>query len=155
MGEAQFAYILSVDVGWPDMTWMDAKLKCQEHGLSFASILSADDQTRIKYKLKGFQTAKNDGIYTGNADPNCGSGSIDDWPCGLWMGANDREVEGDWRWASGLLISDFGYGGFDAATGQVRGQTPWGSMANGASSDEPCAALATPSWSRCGRRAEP
>jgi len=139
---ADFAYILSVDVGWPDMTWAAAKEKCQQHGLSFASVLSDDDQTRIRYKLRGFKTARADGIYNAVADPNCdsngdGQHTVDDWPCGLWIGGSDIDVEGDWRWASGILMSEYNFGGFDAATGQTRGVYPWGATSDGASSDEP------------------
>ena len=35
----QFAYVLSVDVGWPDMTWTDARDKCQENGMYLARIM--------------------------------------------------------------------------------------------------------------------
>ena len=61
--QGAFAYIISVDVGWPDMTWVEARNKCNEHGLSFAKVLSEDDQTKMRYKLLGFKKGVDDGIY--------------------------------------------------------------------------------------------
>ena len=51
--DAQFAYILSVDVGWPDSTWADARQICEDEGLSFAKILSQEDQNKMRFKLRG------------------------------------------------------------------------------------------------------
>ena len=100
--QGAFAYIISVDVGWPDMTWVEARNKCNEHGLSFAKVLSEDDQTKMRYKLLGFKKGVDDGIYTPSPDANCKGGDPTEWPCGLWIGGNDREVEGTWKWTNGL-----------------------------------------------------
>ena len=135
--QGAFAYIISVDVGWPDMTWVEARNKCNEHGLSFAKVLSEDDQTKMRYKLLGFKKGVDDGIYTPSPDANCKGGDPTEWPCGLWIGGNDREVEGMWKWTNGLLMSYYNFGGFDPSTGQVPGLYPWGSEASGATADEP------------------
>ena len=135
--QGAFAYIISVDVGWPDMTWVEARNKCNEHGLSFAKVLSEDDQTKMRYKLLGFKKGVDDGIYTPSPDANCKGGDPTEWPCGLWIGGNDREVEGTWKWTNGLLMSYYNFGGFDPSTGQVPGLYPWGSEASGATADEP------------------
>ena len=135
--QGAFAYIISVDVGWPDMTWVEARNKCNEHGLSFAKVLSEDDQTKMRYKLLGFKKGVDDGIYTPSPDVNCKGGDPAEWPCGLWIGGNDREVEGTWKWTNGLLMSYYNFGGFDPSTGQVPGMYPWGSEASGATADEP------------------
>ena len=133
--DAQFAYILSVDVGWPDSTWADARQICEDEGLSFAKILSQEDQNKMRFKLRGFKEANGnpeaDGIYNPRADPNCdsnndGSATIEDWPCGMWIGGSDQAKEGDWKWTSGQLFSHYNFGGFDSMTQNISGLYPWG-----------------------------
>ena len=48
---SRFAYILSVDVGWPDATWPEAEQLCASHGWYLASILSSRDQDMMRYGL--------------------------------------------------------------------------------------------------------
>ena len=129
---SDFVYILSVDVGWPDMSWQDAEAQCKTNGFYLARILSPRDQNLMQYKLAGFKQGVAGGFYQGAATPDCAA-----WPCGMWIGANDRGTEGDWQWTNGALLSHYGFGGFDNATGQEPGLYPWGSLASGATSDEP------------------
>ena len=133
----------------------DAKRICESEGLSFAKILSEADQQKMRYKLRGFKSANGDpeaaGVYNPVADPNCdsnndGVGTIDEWPCGMWIGGSDQAREGDWRWTSGQLFSHYNFGGFDHFTQNISGLYPWGNetCSTGVwpcgSDDEPCAA---------------
>ena len=148
-----FAYVLSVDVGWPDTTWEGARQVCQQNGLAFAAILSEADQTRMRYKLRGFKEARQAGIYTATASPDCGNNDIAAWPCGMWIGGSDKETEGTWKWSNGQKFSNYGFGGFDNETGSVRGVYPWGNKTAGASDDEPndfCNNGGNPGTNNCG-----
>ena len=96
---------------------------CEKQLIEILS-LSEDDQNSMRYKLKGFKTGVHDGIYDGNVDSNCdsdkdGVATLADWPCGMWIGGNDREEEGTWRWANGHLMSHYDFGGFDPMTGNI------------------------------------
>ena len=129
-----FAYILSVDVGWPDMSWPDAEAQCKKQGFYLARILSQRDQDLMLYKLDSFTAGRDAGFYTGTAAAGCSQ-----WPCGMWIGANDREQEGQWKWTNGVLLSEYGFGGVDDSTGGQKSNTnpsgtssglyPWGGTA--------------------------
>ena len=66
-------------------TWMDADLKCQEEEARLASILSEEEQHEV------------------NA-----LGGIHHWA--TWIGATDRENEGDWTWVDGAPWSFTNWG---------------------------------------------
>ena len=119
---------------------------------------------------EGFKTGVHDGIYDGNVDSNCdsdkdGVATIADWPCGMWIGGNDREEEGTWRWANGHLMSHYDFGGFDPMTGNRSGVYPWGNVnaALTCSHGTPaCASLTfspaaawAPAWAPASRAAAP
>ena len=57
-------------------TYFGARNKCNAHGLSFAKVLSEDDQTKMRYKLLGFKKGVDDGIYTPSPDANCKGGGV-------------------------------------------------------------------------------
>lgn len=132
---SRFAYILSVDVGWPDVTWTEAEDICQSNGYYLASVLNERDQQMVRFKLGSFRAGLAAGFYSGSATANCPN-----WPCGMWFGANDRTTEGEWQWTSGILISQLsetGFGGFDTTTGRVAGRYPWGNVSTGSTDNEP------------------
>ena len=150
---SRFAYILSVDVGWPDVSWADAEATCSSHGWYLASILSERDQDLMRFKLNAFRQGLAAGIYTQPAAADV-VGSCPGWPCGMWFGANDRATEGEWKWTNGVLISqlsDTGFGGFDTSTGHIAGRHPWGNETTGASSNEPNDYLNGNPGEDCGR----
>ncbi len=123
-------YIMSVDLGWPDATWQDAKDKCASKGWYLASILTERDQELMVARVLGFKEGVQQGYYRRPpVEPDCVdiNTGASKWPCGMWIGANDREEEGNWRWSNGQLLSQYGgLGAFDNYTGtQIRGRVPW------------------------------
>lgn len=105
----EVVFVLSPAIGLPDATWEDAQTACQSKGWHLARILSVWDQERIKFQLLGYQAGIAQGFYASS-----GHGG------GMWVGANDRDEEGQWRWTNGELLSSYGFAGFDDST--VRAQ---------------------------------
>ena len=109
--EADFVYIMSVDLGWPDATWTDARDRCASRGWYLARILSQRDQDLMVARLLGFSAGVAQGIFRKPpVEDDC-----DDWPCGMWFGANDIRSEGEWEWTNGQRISVYStFGAFDS-----------------------------------------
>lgn len=105
------AYIISTDQNWADENWEGALASCAAAGFMLASLYSAGDAGLLKAAAL-------------SADQN------------VWIGANDREVEGRWLWADGVSLAARGYG--QRANGDYE-RPPWSAGEPNNAGGEHCA----------------
>ena len=91
------AYVISTDRNWPNENWDGALQKCADEGFMLASLYSASDAALLKAAAL-------------SSDQN------------VWIGANDRDVEGHWVWADGVSLAARGFG--QVADGEYQ-RPPW------------------------------
>jgi hypothetical protein len=107
--------------------WLDAKANCESVGMQLARV---DD------------LAENQWLGANAYDPNGGT-------TGLWIGASDAAVDGEWRWTDGTL---FWLGAPSSGAAQNGLFTDWDGSYHGSNKSYNCVYLAlqrTPSFGWC------
>ena len=84
-------YILSSD----KVTWVQAKSMCAAAGLFLASVRNRAEVKEMKEAAVHF---------LGEADPAWKTWDDNNW---IWLGGNDLEKEGTWKWQNGDLVEDW------------------------------------------------
>ena len=84
-------YILSGD----KVTWAKAKDKCAAAGLFLASVRNPAEVEEMKEAAV---------YFLGKADPAWKTWDDNNW---IWLGGNDKEEEGTWKWQNGDLVEDW------------------------------------------------